>query len=194
MAKRTKKLLISALVVGVLGSVAAMGVFGLFSATTQNSGNELRSGTVAISDNDSGQAMFNVTGAKPGDSWERCIKVTYTGSLAADVRIYMVTPNGPLAEYIDVKMEQGSQASSTFPTCTGFTPDATGTFYEGPSASPVPGNWDLSIPVIPAGATAWNTGDSLVFRITQTLSPATPDTLQQASTGVTAVVWEARNQ
>jgi hypothetical protein len=106
----------------------------------------------------------------------------------------MVTPNGPLAEYISVKMEQGTQAGSTFPDCTGFTPDATGTFYEGPTASPVPGNWDMSIPVVPAGATAWTTGSSLVFKLTQTLSPTTPDTMQQASTGVTTVVWEARNQ
>ena len=79
--KRRHKLLASALVVGVLGTVAAGGVFGLFSATTQNAGNEISTGSVALSDNDNGSAMFNITNAKPGDSWTRCIKVTYAGSL-----------------------------------------------------------------------------------------------------------------
>ena len=81
----SQKALASALVVGLLGGVVALGVFGLFSATTQNSGNEISAGTIAISDNDSGSAMFNITNAKPGDTWTRCIKVSYNGSLPADV-------------------------------------------------------------------------------------------------------------
>ena len=79
--KKSQKALASVLVVGLLGGVVALGVFGLFSATTQNSGNEISAGTIAISDNDAGSAMFNITNAKPGDTWTRCIKVSYNGSL-----------------------------------------------------------------------------------------------------------------
>ena len=64
--KRRHKLLASALVVGVLGTVAAGGVFGLFSATTQNAGNEISTGIVALSDNDNGSAMFNIQQRQAG--------------------------------------------------------------------------------------------------------------------------------
>jgi len=48
--RKRNKLLLSALVIGALGSVAALGVFGVFSATTQNAGNEISTGTVALTD------------------------------------------------------------------------------------------------------------------------------------------------
>ncbi len=106
--------------VGVLGTVAAGGVFGLFSATTQNAGNEISTGTVALSDNDNGSAMFNVQNAKPGDSWTRCIKISYSGTLAADVRHYIQATPTLVGQYMTVKIETGTQAASTFPDCTGF--------------------------------------------------------------------------
>ena len=189
-----RRILTSILVVGVLGSVAALGIFGLFSATTQNSGNELTAGTVAISDNDGGAAMFNVRGARPNDSWTRCIKVTYTGSLPADVKLYTRDVIGPLAEYLNLQIIQGQQANPVFPGCTGFTADATGTLFDGPIGSPTPGNWDSGLPVVPSGHTSWQTGDTLVFKMTMTLDPATPDTLQASSTGTLTSVWESRNQ
>lgn len=192
---RNKKILSSALVVGVLGSVSALGVFGLFSATTQNSGNEVTAGTVAISDNDGGQSMFNVVNAKPGDTWTRCIKVTYTGSLQASVHMYLKDAVGTLAPYLNLAIVQGTQASPTFPGCNGFTPDATGTDFQGPVVSPVPGSYDAGLPVLPpGGATAWQTGSTLVFQFTMTLDPSTPDSLQGSNTGAMAVVWESRNQ
>ena len=58
----------------------------MFSATTQNAGNEISTGTVAISDNDAGSALYNITGAKPGDTVSRCIRTTYTGSLRFNTR------------------------------------------------------------------------------------------------------------
>ena len=44
-----------------------MGVFGAFSATTSNTGNnEFTAGTVAISDNDSNTAMYSVSQPEAG--------------------------------------------------------------------------------------------------------------------------------
>jgi hypothetical protein len=191
--KRSQKLLLSTVVVGVMGSLVALGVFGLFSATTQNSGNEISSGTVTIADNDAGSSMFNITGAKPGESWTRCIKVSYNGSLPADVHLYMQNTTGELAKYLNVTIAQGTQATSSFPGCTGFTPDATGTVFDGPAYSPVSGSWELGLPVTPFGDPAWDFGESLVFKFTMTLSATTPDSLQNAVLGNTTIVWEARN-
>jgi hypothetical protein len=190
---KTRKVLISAVVVGVMGSIVALGVFGLFSATTQNSGNEISTGSVLLGDNDSGSSLFNVTNAHPGDTWTRCIKVTYNGSLAADVHLYLQNTSGPLAPYVNLTMTQGTQASPTFPGCTGFSPDATGVIFTGPVYSPVQGSWDLGLPVVPAGSVTWNSGTSLVFKFTATLDPLTPDSQQNSSIGTSTIVWEARN-
>ena len=124
------KVLLSALVVGVLGSLAAAGVFGVFSATTTNAGNEISAGTVALSDNDAGSAMYNLNGATPGDTATSCIKVTYNGSLNSDVRLYSPDTVGVLAPYVDMTIEEGTQSSSTFPDCTGFTASG-GPIYSG---------------------------------------------------------------
>jgi hypothetical protein len=194
--KTRNKLLTSALVVAVLGSVAALGVFGLFSATTQNSGNEISSGTVALTDNDAGSAQLNIVGAKPGDSWTRCIKVTYNGSLPADIHSYVVGGTGPLAPYLHLTLTQGSQPTATFPSCTGFTPDATngtGITYSGPALGAPAGTYENGAPVVPFGQVAWNAGDSLVFRSVLVLDAAAPDLAQGNTTGVYTVVWEARN-
>jgi hypothetical protein len=190
---KRNKLLLSALVIGVLGSLTALGVFGVFSATTQNAGNEISTGTVALSDNDAGAALFNVTGADPGDSWARCIKVTYNGSLPAEIHNYLQNTTGELAEFLHLKMTQGTQSSATFPSCSGFTPDATGVIFEGPITSPVPGSYEYGLPVAPAGQTQWNPGNSLVFKLELTLDATTPDSAQGATTGSMTALWEARS-
>jgi camelysin-like metallo-endopeptidase len=194
--RRGHRLLASALVVGVLGTVAAGGVFGLFSATTQNAGNEISTGIVALTDNDGGSAMFNVTNAKPGDTWTRCIKVTYGGTLPADVHLYLKNTTGVLGPHLTMTMHQGTQAASTFPDCTGFTPDsgaAGGLVYAGPATSEVDGTYEAGLPLVPAGQVAWGTGTTQVYKFAMTLDPATPDTMQGSTTGSMTVVWEARN-
>jgi hypothetical protein len=191
--KRRNKLLASVLVVGVLGTVAAGGVFGLFGATTQNAGNEISTGTVTLSDNDNGSAMFNITNAKPGDSWTRCIKVTYHGSLPADVHMYNQNGTSPLGAHLQVTLTQGTQADAVFPDCTGFTPDATGALFTGPMLTGRPPSFEAGLPVVPAGETAWQPGASLVFKLDVTLDPAAPDAAQGSATGSMTTVWEARN-
>ena len=190
---KTTRLLLSALIVGTLGSFAALSIFGVFTATTQNAGNEISTGTVALTDNDSGSALFNVTGAKPGDTWSRCIKVTYNGSLPADMHLYQQNVSGHLSDYMTLTITQGTQPSATFPSCTGFTPDATGIDYFGSGAQAAPGNWDYGLPVVPAGATQWHSGDSLVFKFELALDPATPDSVQGSTTASQTIVWEARS-
>jgi hypothetical protein len=190
------KVALSALAVGALGSFAALGVYGLFTATTQNSGNEIASGTVELTDNDSGSALYNVTGARPGDATTKCIKTTYAGSIAAIVELYSPGSPGPLAQYIDLTITQGTQESATFPGCTGFTADATGVIYSGTlqSFEQTHGGYSTGIATVPAGQTAWGAGTSLVFRFQVTLQAAAPDASQGWSSGVHSFVWEARNQ
>src|SRR3954453_22493393 len=70
-----------------------------FTATTANTGNNVGSGSVALSDNDADGALFTMSNAKPGDTQTKCINVAYTGTLPAQVRLY-ATGVGTLAPYL----------------------------------------------------------------------------------------------
>jgi hypothetical protein len=195
--RTTEKVLATMVVVGVLAGATSFGVYGAFSATTQNPGNEISTGTVQFTDNDAGAALYNLTAAKPGSSVSRCIKTTYTGTLPATVRLRTsTTTSGSLAPYVDVKITQGTSTSTTFPDCAGFTPAATGsTLFTGTLAAfgATHGSYDSGIATAPAGQTTWSTGTSVVFKIDATLQTTTPESGQGSSSGVHDFVWEARN-
>jgi hypothetical protein len=118
----------AAAVLGTLLSVSAvwMNSYAAFTAQTDNPGNQWAAGTVTLSDNDSGAALFNATGIVPGHSLEKCITVTYSGTVPSTVRLYEDTQtafehtNG-LGDALTVKIEEGSL--TTADDCTSFTPD-----------------------------------------------------------------------
>jgi hypothetical protein len=194
--KTTTKVLLTALCVGALGSLAAMGVFGAFSSTTTNAGNTITAGTVAIADNDAGAAMYSLSAAKPGESVSKCIKVTYTGSLDADVHIYTTSTIGSLGQYVDLTITPGTQATSTFPSCTGFTPDASGALYTGTLANfgTAKNSYANGVVDYPGTGTKWAANESVVYQVTATLQSSAPEAAQGATTGAHTFTWEARNQ
>jgi hypothetical protein len=191
-----QKVLLSTLVVGVLCGLTTLGVFGVFSATTQNAGNEISTGTVAISDNDAGSALYNITGAKPGDTTSKCIKTTFTGSLPSDVHLYTTSVAGALAPYVDVVITQGT-GNAAFPGCGDFAADTHGVIYTGTLANfeATRTSYATGIDTDPvvAGQSHWVGGNSLVYKIDATLQLTTPDAGQGSSSGVHAFIWEAKN-
>ena len=71
-----------------------------FVAQNDNTTNQVTSAAIALSDNDSGTAMFDaVPNVTPGQTYERCIDVTYTGTVdPTAVMLYATgTPTGTLA-------------------------------------------------------------------------------------------------
>lgn len=194
--KTSTKVLLTALCVGALGSFAAMGVFGAFSATTTNAGNTITAGTVAIADNDAGAAMYSITNAKPGESVSKCIKVTYTGSLDADVHIYTSSTIGALGQYVELTITPGSQTTPTFPSCTGFTPDSGGALYTGTLANfaTTKNTYANGVVDYPGSGTKWAANESVVYQVTATLQSSAPEAAQGATTGAHTFTWEARNQ
>jgi hypothetical protein len=194
--KTTTKVLLTALCVGALGSLAAMGVFGAFSSTTTNAGNTITAGTVAIADNDAGAAMYSVTNAKPGESVSKCIKVTYTGSLDADVHIYTSSTIGALGQYVDLTITPGSQTTPTFPSCTGFVADSGGALYTGTLANfaTTKNSYANGVVDYPGTGTKWAANESVVYQVTATLQSSAPEAAQGATTGAHTFTWEARNQ
>src|SRR4029079_253687 len=135
MADKSRKFLLSALVIAVLGSIAAFGVFAAFSQTTVNSGNSFAAGTVTIGDNDAASALYNVSNRKPGDSVTSCIRVTYSGTLTSDVHLYPADTIGAIGPYVNLTIDAGTQPAAAFPSCTGFSPDSGGPLFNGTLAS-----------------------------------------------------------
>jgi hypothetical protein len=196
MSNRTK-ILRTLVVLGVVACIAGAGVFSAFSSQTDNPGNVVTAGTVTLADNDAGSALYSLTAAKPGDSQTSCIKVTYTGSLDANVRIYTPSTIGELGSSVNLKVDSGTQTTPSFPSCTGFTPDSGGALYEGTLANFAAEHNSYATGIVDfpgTTATKWATNDAVVYRVAATLSPSAPDSAQGKTTGSHIIRWEAQNQ
>lgn len=193
-----RKVLLTLIVLGITGSLVAVSALSAFSSTTENPANEFAAGTVHISDNDAGTAMYDVTGQKPGVTLERCIKVTYTGSLAADVKLYTASTLDTLAPYVNLTITPGTQAVSVFPDCTGFTPDGGGAIFSGTlqGFATAHSGWANGLADNPGATSSWVANDAVVYRFQ--LALADDNNANGGSTALTtgehAFTWEARNQ
>lgn len=200
---KRKKILASLVTIGALGSVAAFGVFGAFSAQTTNENNVFTAGTVEIADNDSGDFLYQVTDAVPGQgnpANEACIQVSYTGTAEAGVRLYTPTAalaGAALSPYVDLEVTKGTQASPSFKGCTGFTPATTaGDVYSGKlgTFASTHSSYANGIALTaPAGGASWGNGDAVVYRFRATLDAATPNSAQGATTGNHTFTWGAES-
>ena len=190
---RTKSLLRSLLVIGAAGALAGFGTFSAFSSTTENPGNKIESGTVVLSDNDSDSALYSVTGAKAGDTVESCITVTYSGGLAADVKLYLPDAVGALAQYVDMTVTPGTDGTPTFGDCTGFTADG-GALFTGTlqTFQATHNSWANGLADNPGSGSAWSQGNAVTYRVQLTLQD--DNDAQGKVTGTHRLMWEARNQ
>jgi predicted ribosomally synthesized peptide with SipW-like signal peptide len=191
------KVLRTLLVLGIVACIAGAGVFSAFSSQTDNPGNVITAGTVKLEDNDGGTALYAITGAKPGDSKTSCIKVTYTGSLPSTVKLFTPSAIGELGPYVNLKVEAGTQTTSTFPSCEGFTVYSTGgTVYEGTLSAFAAehSSYANGISTFPTGQTKWEANNSVVYKFTATLSSSAPEAAQGKSTNSHIIRWEAQNQ
>jgi hypothetical protein len=160
---RSRKLLLTSLVLVASLVVAGFGVFAAFTATTSNTGNSVASGTVVVTDSDAGTAMYVISNVAPGASNQRCIRVTYSGTLPSRIHLYRsnTVTNGSA---FNLLVENGTGLTGTFPSCTGFTPITTvftgtlaalGTSYgTGPDAK----------------GSSWTNGNTMDYRFTITVA------------------------
>src|SRR5215218_9471615 len=103
-----RKILWSLLVVAALGGLAAFGAFSAFSDTTTNTGNSFAAGSVTIGNN-AVSPLYSVSNGKPGTaSTDHCIKIPYSGSLPASVKLYRSSLSGTLGTYLDLRVTKGT--------------------------------------------------------------------------------------
>jgi hypothetical protein len=172
--------------------VAGWGVYSAFTATTTNSGNTITAGTVAISQHAGSTTLYSATNQGPGASVVKCLRVTYTGSLASSVKLYASAgiTNGSA---FNLQVERGSGLTSPDNTmnCTGFS--ASSTAYNGDLgsfATTYAGGVDGK-----AGGAAWAQNDAVDYRFTITVvDDSTPNAHTSAlSSNAHGFTWEARN-
>jgi hypothetical protein len=154
-----------------------------FTARTENPGNRINAGTVVLTDNRSGSAMFDVSAMVPGQEMTpACITVTYSGTIAnpQEVKVYSTgfTDPGSLAPYLDMVVE-------TVPTCGG---SALSSVFTGTLADFATAHTNYT-----NGAAGWDpsaTPESRIYRFRVTLSNATPDDRQGATVSNAGFMWE----
>src|SRR3954447_15991516 len=163
---RKRIILLTIAVRVMLVALIAVGSFAAFTATTTNTGNNISSGTVAISQHAGATTLYNITNQKPGQSTQKCIRVTYTGSLQSNVELYVSSgiTNGTL---YNIQVERGSGLTTLDGTmsCAGFTP--TTTAFTAGALGTFPTSYATGVDGKPAAA-AWNTNDSVDYRFTIT--------------------------
>ena len=196
LARMRHKVLASAVTLGLMGAVAGVSTFSAFTATTANAGNTFAAGSVVIGDNDSNGAMFSMSALKPGSNDEGCITVTYTGTLAATVRMYGTTTGTGLDPYINLVVTRGTIASPSFDSCAGFSADASdyigagaGIVYSGTLAG-YADNYAAGLVDAPSATETWNQNEVHTYRFA--VSVADND-LAQGLNATQTFTWEARN-
>jgi hypothetical protein len=210
-ARRT--MLATAVPVGLVLSAALTwtSTYAAFSASTGNTGNSWQTGSVVLADGDTGAALFSSasdSALKPGSTRSRCIRVDYTGSLTADLRLYVTTPASgavSLDPYLVMSVERGADVAAGTPVAadctTGFTPATSPTFlYNTRQADDPLADGTQTLAQLKAGHADHLTGlvvdsttdpDShLTFKITYSVKD---DNAAQNSQSSATFTWEARS-
>lgn len=178
------------LAVTLVGLLTLSGSRAAFSDTTSNTNNSLATGTVTLTDDDTGLAMFSVTDMAPLATAIECIEVEYAGSLTSlNPVVLYAGANGAgdtgLGTYLDLTIEVGTGA--TFGDCSTFVGSTI--VSGGTVADFVAGNFDYANSV----ATSWTpfaSGETRAFRVTVSLQD---DNAAQGLVGQPTFTWEVQS-
>lgn len=182
----------------VVAALLGRGItYSAFSGSASGSANRFSAGTVNLGDNDEGEMMLQLAGAQPGAADTGCIRVSYTGTLPATVRLHATT-SGALAAFLAVVVTRGVDTTPEFDQCGGFVPDnvdylglGDGVVYSGTLAG-FPAGWAAGLLDPPTGTVeSWVTGEVHSYRVSVTLAN---DAAAEGASASASFSWEARNQ
>ncbi|GIJ06298.1 hypothetical protein Sya03_56500 [Spirilliplanes yamanashiensis] len=203
----------------LVGAVLMMGTSSsAFTTQSANPTSTWAAGSVTLGDDDSGQALFttgvpgtgqvSAAALKPGQSRVNCVKVDYTGTAPAAVRLFVTTRSGTngtggtgILPTTHISVEEGTAGAFG---CAGFA-GATTTWDSAthPNGATVCSGAGCFSDVInsfpstyatglPSALATWTNGTSRVYRITMRLDIATPETAEGATASV-GFTWEAQS-
>ena len=165
--------------------------YAAFSATTSNPENNWRAGSVELTDDAAGAAMFNADGLTPGASGENFIVGTYKGTVPATVKLYAADASTTknLAEHLQIEIVSG--AGGGFNSGEGFAPDQGAPVFEGTLAEFTAAHTNFANGIQVDQATE-SGSKSTTYRFRYTLSPDAPNTVQGGTAGL-GFTWEAQS-
>jgi len=181
-----RKVLWSVLVVAALGGLAAFGAFSAFSDTTSNPNNDFAAGTVTIGNNAT-SPLYSVSNGKPGTaSTDRCIKITYSGSLPATVKLYRASLSGTLGQYLDLTVTKGSGSQEN---CSDFV---AGSSVYSSTLQSFATDWSTGLALTNGSNSAtWSNGDAVTYKFSAVIQDN--NAAKGLNTGTHSFTWEARN-
>ncbi|MBL7253246.1 hypothetical protein [Paractinoplanes lichenicola] len=159
-----------------------------FSGKATNGANALTTGSVTLS-NSSTSPVINVSGPIPGSYGTSCLTTTYTGSLPAEVRLYLPASglSGSLGSYLTLQIKESTGS------CAGFT--STATLYN-------PNDLNATAYTVAAFSAASNSYATGVSRWIATTSATRSyqfnwqlqdDNIMTSKSATIAFTWEARS-
>jgi hypothetical protein len=192
---RKRKLFVTSAVLAVMAGAAVFVTSAAFTATTSNPGNRIESGSVAVSDSDGTTGvLYNALDRAPGAAAgpvAKCLRVTYTGSLASELKLYSSAIAGGSNFRLTVERGSGITTPGSDMNCTGFTASSTAfddTLDNFPTTylAGVDGK---------AGGAAWATSDAVDYKFTvYVVDDSTPNAhTSKVDSGSHSFTWEARN-
>ena len=194
---RSRKLFLTFSVLALISGLTVLGTFAAFSATTSNTGNQITSGTVVITDSDGGTgklALFTGNNAPLSSSTPKCIRVTYSGNLtAAAVKLYRTSINAAANGKYQLLIERGSGLSGPAAdmNCTGF--NASSNAYATADLDGLGTTYGTGVDGKAAAAT-WAATDTVDYRFTVTVKDGVVvGNTTSNDTGTFDFVWEARS-
>lgn len=174
-------------VLAVSGLAIGQSSYAAFSTTTDNPGSNWKAGAVTLSDDDAGAAAFSATGLKPGSTDTKCIKITSTGDIGGQVKMYATghATTKALSDNLDLTIAVGTGGS--FASCDGFV--KSGDIYTGTMAAYAAAKTNYA-----TGTSDWvsNKNDSRVYQISYKVKDTAPNTVQ-GGTSAMNFVWELQS-
>lgn len=188
--RRTSSAVVAlAVALGLVGSGALVwrGTEAVFTAQTENGPNSWQTGSVEITDNDGATALFALPKVGPGVGTDRCINVTYAGSLTPKgVKLYAKgytnSADGTLGTNVRLTISEGTGTIGATLDCTNFSGGTV--IYNGTLAGfGALTDWESGV-----GAWVPTTGQTRAYKIGYEVLP---DAGQLQTTRLT-FVWEAQ--
>ncbi|MFZ1997228.1 MAG: TasA family protein [Solirubrobacteraceae bacterium] len=185
-------------VLAICAALAGAATWSNLNATATNPSNSFTAGTVDVSSNSGSSAVLSLTNAKPGAVSTGCIKVTYTGTLPASVKLYGTGGGTGLNPYLNMVVTRGTfSGAPAAGSCTGFTADTTnyiaagaGVIYSGTLAGwPASAATALADPTAASPAT-WSQNSTRGYQFQVTLQG---NSAGQGLTGTETLTFEADN-
>jgi len=181
-----RRLLLSALLVGVLGPVAVLGTLAAFTPAAAAQGGGFAAGTVYLTSDTGGRLPRSMPNAGPGSTATSTTILSYEGTLPANVRLFASTSGTGLARFLSITLTRGTGRGPDFvPDPTDYTGAGPGVVYSGTLAR-FPSHWASGI-VDPG---TWRQGETHAYRFRVTL---VDDPRAQGLTAGASFHWEARS-